>query len=326
MNEITRENYREFDAINYSTLSSLDKHPSEVDKDKDFSDGIQNGDLLDLFCYDGEDAVHEKYYVSSLTSTPSDAIKEIVDQSPDYSDAALLHTARELNYGASTWKDSTILRKIEEAAGDYILELENAGGKPIITFETFAQMQQASKLLKNHQFTKDMFGPEWNYQVPLLAELEVKDGHKEAFKCLLDGIKDDGSNLIIVHDLKYTSSSLSYFPKDFKSWKYYLQASLYSDIVRELFGKDTIWYNVVYSSFENKVQKFHVDESVIQAGRDGFWDISYYRRGYKQLAFELLWHQQNNKWDYPYEVYMNGGERTISLPTKEFKLLRCSDT
>jgi len=312
--QVTRENYRDFDAINYSKLSSLDKHPSEVDKDKDFSDGIRNGDLLDIFCYDGEDAVHQKYHVSTLTSTPSDAIKEIIDQSPDYSDAALLHTARELNYGASSWKDSTILRKIEESAGEYILELENAGGKPIITFDVYAQMQQAAKLLKNHQFTKDMFGPNWEHQVPLVAELKINQGQKHPFKCLLDGIYNEDKNLIIIHDLKYSSSSLSYFPKDFKSWKYYLQASLYTDIVRELFGKDTIWYNVVYSSLENKVQKFHVDESMIEAGREGFHDFSYYRRGYRQLAFELLWHQENDKWEYPYEVYMNNGEQTISAP------------
>lgn len=314
--DISREEYREYDAINYSKLASLDKHPSKVNEEKDFSDGIQNGDLLDLFCYDGEDAVHEKYYVSSITQMPSDAIKEIIEQSPDFSEAALLHTARDLNYGASNWKDSTILNKItENGGGEYMMELENAAGRPIINFETFAEMQQASNLLKNHPFTKDMFGHGWEHQKPLVAQLHIHDGDPVTFKGLLDGIKvDKDRDMIFLHDLKYMSSPLSYFPNDFKKWRYYLQASLYSDIVREIYDMPTVWYNVVYSSLENKVQKFLVTEDMIIGGRKGFHDISYGRKGYCELAEEYLWHVEHDKWDYPRDVYLNNGVETIDLP------------
>lgn len=34
-------------------------------------------------------------------------------------------------------------------------------------------------------------------------------------------------------------------------------------------------------------------------------------KGYDQLAAELAWHTVNDQWDYPYEIYMNGGEVEI---------------
>jgi hypothetical protein len=34
-------------------------------------------------------------------------------------------------------------------------------------------------------------------------------------------------------------------------------------------------------------------------------------KGFVQLAEELNWHTATDNWEYPYEVYMNGGEVEI---------------
>ena len=322
MDEITRENYREYDAINYSKLSALTDHPSKVNEEKDFSDGIRNGDVLDLFVYEGEDAVHDKYHISTLTSLPSDIMQQIVDEAPNYEDATLIQTARNLDYGGSNWKDSTILRKIEEQAGEYMMDRENAGDKPIISWETFTQMQQADKMLKNHPFTKRFFTEDWEFQKPITQQIHIDDGDPVKFKGLLDGITvNEEDKKIVIQDLKYMSSPLRYFPSDFMKWRYYLQASLYHDLAMHHNSSSEaldIWnvtfYNVVYSSYDEKVQAFKVDHSMIVGGRKGFTKASGVPvKGYKELASELLWHQDTDSWDYPYEVYKNGGYSVIQL-------------
>lgn len=318
--ELTRENYRAYDAINYSKLSALVDHPSKVNEEKDFSDGLRNGDLLDMFCYDGEDAVHEKYYVSTITQMPSDTIKEIIEASPNYEEGTLIQTARDMGYGASNWKDSTILRKLEENGGaEYMMELENAGDKPIISFEKFTEMQQASNLILNHKFTNRFFGDGWQYQKPMKADLHIDCEDPVTFKGLFDGIKVyEDNKKVIVHDLKYMSGELKYFPSDFMRWKYYIQASLYHDIAAANFRVDDAtpydveYYNVVYSSMEHKVQNFRIDNSMIVGGRKGFTKASGVPvKGYEELAAELIWHQNKNKWEYPYEVYNNNGTSVI---------------
>lgn len=309
MEEINRDNYREFDAINYSKLSALSDYPAKVNEDRSFS---ENGNVLDLFCYEGEQAVHDEYHVSSLSSLPSEDMMNIVDLAPNYEDATLIQTAREYGYGADSWKDSTILRHIEEKAGDYILDLENAGDKKIIDWEMFTEMQRASKLLKSHEFTRDFFTAEWDFQVPVLTEVDI-EGEPTKFKGLLDGMKED-EDVVIIHDLKFSSISLKSFPSQFMSWNYYLQAGQYTDIIKRETGKTTLFYNVVYSSVNKRVQKYIVSPDMIQVGIYG--GIGYTGRkvkGYRELAKELLWHQKYNKWEYPYEVYQNDGVGTVDF-------------
>lgn len=310
MNEpITRENYREYDAINYSKLKALSDHPQKVLQKIAWSEGLQNGDLLDLILFDGEEKLREKYYISSREEDPSDKIKEIIQTSTEYDKDTLVSTARMLNYGGANWGDDTIYGKIIEKGGsEYIEELEEAGNRKIITFEQYAEMKRAASLLRDHPFTKDYFTDEWQNQVPLLYKLNVSEENAPLFKGLLDGLSVV-KNVAFIFDLKYTSRSLSAFRNQFFSWKYYLQASLYTDLA--LKETDCDYFDtkyVVYSSQDNKVGVFNVDSSMYKLGKlGGTGYTGKYIKGYRQLAKELIWHQENDLWEYPYEVYQNNG-------------------
>lgn len=301
--DFNRDTYRGYDAVNYSKLSSLDKNPKSVNEDKDFSDGLRNGDVLDLLCFE-EEKFHEKYYVSTVGKLPSDAIKAIIDHvmtMEEYKSEDFVRVARAFEYGAPNWKDDTIYKKIMDDGEDYIQMLAQANDRIIIDFETYEMLKDATTDLKTDERTKQLFGG--NYQVPLLGMLDVNDDLSTLYKCLLDSLVEAGDKMIM-YDLKYTSSSLSYFQSDFKKWRYYLQASLYSDIVAKAYNKPVDVYYVIWSSVDRKPALFKISEETLKLGRDGGILYNGQRaKGYKQLTEELIWHQKNDLWDYPYQYY-----------------------
>jgi len=305
---ITRETYREYDAINYSTLSALSKSPLDVHKEKDFSDGLRNGDMLDILCFDGEDAFAEKYYVSDLDESdmPSDTIKEIIDRSGDLSDESFLDIAKQINYGQS-WKEDTIIRKVLEGGIRYIDQLKSAGDRKIISFELYADMKKASSMLVESPLTKRFF-EDAEFQKPMTADLHVSDDHPEVeFKSLLDIYKEEDSK-VIVGDLKYTSSPLRMFEYEYLRWRYDLQAAIYSNVAAKSTPREVIFYNIVYSSFDNEVYPFKISKNTIARGEHGgFKPNGRFYKGYRELAKEYIWHKQNDKWDLPYEFYVNDG-------------------
>ena len=301
---ITRENYREYDAINYSTLSALNTHPKQV-KEKKYSEGIRYGSMLDTLCFDGEDIFHNEYYVSTLDNKdiPSDNIKAVIHGS-DLSDEGILQTAKKINYGQS-WNSETILNKVKVGGEKYISFLEESKGKDIISLEMFADLSRAVELLKTSPNTSKFF-QDADFQRPLTTDLLIEGDIKASFKCLCDIYAEDNYE-IIVADLKFTSGSLKAF-RDyaFLKWRYDLQASIYSTIPGNITKKPVSFYNLVYSGSDNAVFAFKVDNETLYCGANGGVTNRGKRyKGYKELAKEYIWHQQHDIWSLPYEFCVN---------------------
>ena len=300
---ITRENYREYDAVNYSTLSSLSKHPSKVIEERDWSDGIQSGDVLDILCFDGEEALFEKYYVSEFSDRdlPSNTVKQIIDESGDYSDESLLDVAKRINYGQS-WSEETILRKIFEGGQKYINLLEESGNRKVIGLDFYTSMFNAADQVKNDPNTR-MFFEGAEFQKPMTTNIKIEDSDV-AFKCLCDIYIND-REAVIVGDLKFTSKPLSSFEYEFMKWRYDIQSSLYSTIPRLITNKPVEFYNIVYSSTDRAVYRFKVHQSTIYCGEHGGTINGRDYKGWKELTKEYLWHKKHNIWNLPYEFCVN---------------------
>lgn len=298
---ITRENYREYDAINYSKLSSLDKSPKDVHEGK-FNEGIRTGSMLDMLCFDGEEEFFNKIYVSSLKDSdlPSDAVKKIIDNCGDFSDESLLDTANLLNYGQS-WKPETRLNKILESGEAYIRELENSADKEIISLEFYTYLNKAVEKIKTDPSTRSFF-EDSDFQKPLVAELMI-EGSKHKFKCLCDIYEE--SHKIIIADLKFTSRPLSSFEYDFIKWRYDLQAGLYTSIAGEIAKKPVEFYNIAYSQADDTVFKFKSSPKTLYCGKYGGTINGRKYKGYQQLAKEFIWHTEHDSWELPYEFCVN---------------------
>jgi hypothetical protein len=300
--QITRENYRAFDAVNYSKLSALSKDPKKVNEEKDWSDGLGSGDILDILCFDGEDAFHEKYYIDANTEKlPSETVVELLRSVESYDDEAIIQKAAQMNYGQS-WKPDTLIGKVKDSVGlNYIKMLEESKGKRVIDYQTYVNLVNGVDMLKSDPNTKSFFENS-EYQVPVTEELTV-EGEPVRFKGLLDILEVTG-DYNIVADLKYTSSSLKYFESDFIKWRYDLQSALYSDLISKYNKRPTAYFILVYSAFDSTVKPFRVPEFTISCGRHGgFTDRGRQMKGYIELTKEYLWHKQHDKWDLPYEIY-----------------------
>lgn len=310
---INVDNYRAHPAINYSKLSALDKHPSKINEEKDFSDGLRNGDILDILCFD-PDKFEKKYYVSDQNSLPTEIIQAIIKETPSTSDEDLIATARNLEFGASNWKDDTILNKIKSNGGqEYIDTIISARGRHIVSLTDYTMLYEARNTLFNHSFTKDLFEKS-DYQVPYLGQVKDLDNNLVKAKCLLD-IRQDKGDYILITDLKYSSSPLNMFPGEYIRWKYYLQASLYSDIVEDVEKKPVFFQFVIFSSVDKLPLVYTVTELSKESGRFGAYKKSngYFIKGYKQLIKEYNWHINTGKFDYPYEVYENNGKIELDV-------------
>lgn len=336
MSSITRQEYRDYDALNYSRLSDLDKHPSKVHEERELSEGATRGDILDTLLFDGEEKFHEDYHVSTLDDTPSDTIIEIIEgaKPEGYSEDALLLSAERVGYGGDNWKPSTILGKIMDKGEAYIEDLQKAEGKTVVSWELFSQMQRAASTLKQHEFTKDFFTEGWEYQVPYSNSLELEmtpptpEHEKEkvetaAFKGLLDGINLE-LDFPTIFDLKFTSHPLNKFKGQFFKWRYDLQTAIYADLVwkteEKIQNTGLRYLLVVYSGYENSVRVFQPTSTTLAYGRDGGHTYTgALRKGYRQLAKDFLWHEKHNKWDHPREVYENDGVDLIRHMMPSFK-------
>jgi hypothetical protein len=335
MIDINRENYREYDAINYSMLSQLDKNPSGVqDEDREWTDGMAFGTLVDYMCFEPS-KVQEEFYVSEADREPSKTAKKLADWMLNRYD---LHVDSNGDVGPDPLDD--LLEEAEEAVGsstsferyggvDYLKEQIESQDKHIINPDLYNKARDATITLKTHPFTKHYFistNKEVQFQVPIVWDpSEWDDDIKWMAKSLLDIVLiDHEEGTVTPVDLKTTSRSVYKFPNAFLRWRYYLQASYYwhglyqrvkshdeiSDYVVKPFefvviSQKDVQHPLVYTTTENTLLK----------GRDGGhlerWNTDV--RGWTQLIKDLKWHEKEGKWNYSREIYENNGQIELDV-------------
>lgn len=347
MERITRDNYREHPAINQSLLKALAKHPQNVlEEDKDWSDGLEFGDALDILLFTPE-KFDEEYYVTNMDNLPSDNVKAIMELVVDgleegqkATDEDVLRAAAEVNYGQS-WNEGTILRKVlvDGKGAEYGNILVESLGKRTLSIDRHMQITKAVDTLKNHEFTKRFISDplpdhmERLVQVPLMAPCPSLPVW---FKGLLDLIIIDHEKKIIYPwDLKSTGTNVLYFESQFMKFRYDLQAALYSYIIEIIVatcgeGDDPELYGFSFDPSGYQVANFgfivigsqDVNNPILYRCRDeelaaglygGTTTQGYEYKGAMQLAEELLWHRRTGKWDYPKDVYDAGGILEINV-------------
>ncbi len=333
--QINRENYREYDAINYSMLSQLDKNPSGVqDDDRPWSDGMAFGTLVDYMCFEPR-KVQEEFYVSEADREPSKTAKSLADWILNEYD---LHVDSEGNIGPNPLDN--LLEEAEEAVGsstsferyggvDYLKEQIESKDKKVVEPDLYNKARDATMTLKTHPFTRGYFtstNKEVQFQVPIVWDpSEYDDDIKWMAKSLLDIVLIDHEEQTVTPvDLKTTSRSIYKFPNEFLRWRYYLQASYYwhglyqrvnnndkiSDYIMKPFefvviSQKDVYHPLVYPTTENTLQK----------GKDGGhlerWNTDV--RGWIQLIKDLKWHEREGKWNYSREIYENNGKVELSV-------------
>lgn len=322
---MTKEEYFNLDAVNCSLISALATHPQAakriLDGEKKTSPGLNFGSLVDCLVFTLDEFTKE-FYVGKF-SRPADKLGELIDAyinikenifKNDYDVTGpneIILAAREKTQYQMNWKNDTIIEKVKPLIDSYLLDLSDANSRTIIENEQLEKAQNVVETLKTNEFTKGIFNSH-----PNPNDIEIITQHVLIFfengidfKCMLDRFFiHKSTNSIFPYDLKtYTES----FKSNYYKYKYYYQAALYSHALKVTYPQYKICpFRFIAADSDNikppiiyEVPQKHIN--IAEFG--GRFNDGYYRPGWRQLAENLIWHKNNNKWDYTYEQYNNNG-------------------
>lgn len=258
---VTEPVYREYNALSQSTISKyaregFNKISSLFDRIETAS--LTFGSIVDCLVTEPEE-FDNRFMVADFPKI-SDTQKSIVEClfSKDYicslkeiPDNDLLKAIEQFKY-QQNWKPETRIRVIKENCSEYWDMLTLSNGKKVISTEEYNNAVECVTALKTSEATKMWFDDNpFNTDLKGWYQLKFKyEFSNIPVKCMFDRIVVDYKRKIIYPcDLK-TSSSMEYeFFKSFMKWNYYIQANMYSWILREILKKDEFFKDFIIDDF-----------------------------------------------------------------------------
>lgn len=330
---MTKEAFHAVQGVSYSKLSKLADGPiaylSSLERPPKGS-GLDLGSLVDKKLTD-PDHFNDEFYVMTATIPESDMMKAFAEVYAETGDQEEAWRKSGFKIGLDR-----VLTKFQTEGLQYYNALILGKDKNIVDASMVMKANQIVNQLQSNPFTKKYFIPENDsieikFQVPIIWKANILDLITDStlevvFKGIIDILYIDHHNkLIYVFDIKTGSEG---FFKSFWKFKYYLQGSMYTEGVLEVFGEQFPDYNIIPAKFvyadANLIHPptiFSMTNEDVVCGKHGYYahgpsgvsKLKY--KGYVQLAEELNWHINTNQWDYPYEVYKTNGEVEIDAFT-----------
>lgn len=252
--DVSEETYRADPALSYSTLARFEREGfNNLDKlfDRIETPSLVFGSAVDSIITGGQEEFESRFLVAEFPST-SDTIMKIVndifrefcdthrslDSVPDDD---IIHRASSFNYQPN-WRPETRAKVIREKGADYYNLLFIAGDKTILDTQTYQDVCNAVRALKESNSIRFYFAENNPFEPDIERFYQLK------FKGEFNGIKyRNMADLIIVNhkekwvkpvDLKTSSHTEWDFYKSFVDWRYDIQARLYWAIIRQNMDKD----------------------------------------------------------------------------------------
>lgn len=249
--------YRADSAISYSTLARYEREGfNNIDKlfDKIETPSLVFGSAVDAIITGGQEEFDEKFMVAEFPSTPDSITKIVKSLFSQYRDSyrslvtipddAIIKETEYQSYQMN-WKPETRAKVIKEKGADYYNLLFIAGSRTILDTQTYQDVCNAVRALKESKATKFYFADDNPFEPNIERFYQLK------FKACLEGIdyRCMFDEIVIFHDTKEilpidlkTSCKLSDkewdFPKHYVEWNYQLQNRLYVRILQDNILKD----------------------------------------------------------------------------------------
>lgn len=258
------------------------------------------GSAVDCLVTRGTQQFEQEFYVSKLENKPSDTVKSIINEvfyksgitleqiglfAPNFSDYTqlILESCNSHNY-QSNWKDDTRINKILENY-EYWNELVESNGKTILTTEDESLINKiVLNLLQNdntkYYFTTFAEEKEIVNQLHINFEIEGVE-----CKALLDGvIVNTEEKTLEPFDIKTTSDRIINFPKSVRKFGYFIQASFYTEALKQWKARHKIYKDYKIKNFMFVVSSllepespmlFKCTDDIIYVGKYGRGKINY---------------------------------------------------
>lgn len=252
--QVSEEEYRADPALSYSTLARYEREGfNNLDKlfDRIETSSLTFGSAVDSIITGGQEEFDERFMVAEFPSMPDSIVKIIKSLYKQYAgtyrsllnipDNSIIRETEDQNYQMN-WKPETRVKVIREKGTDYYNLLFVAGDRCIIDTQTYQDVVNAVRVLKESSSTKLYFADDNPFEPDIERLYQLK------FKGEFDGITyRNMADLIIVNhkekwvkpvDLKTSSHTEWDFYKSFVDWRYDIQARLYWSIIRQNMDKD----------------------------------------------------------------------------------------
>lgn len=252
--QVSEEEYRADPALSYSTLARYEREGfNNLDKlfDRIETPSLTFGSAVDSIITGGQEEFDERFMVAEFPPIPDSIVKIIKSLYKQYAgtyrsllnipDNSIIRETEDQNYQMN-WKPETRAKVIREKGTDYYNLLFVAGDRCIIDTQTYQDVVNAVRALKEGSSTKLYFADDNPFEPDIERLYQLK------FKGEFDGITyRNMADLIIVNhkekwvkpvDLKTSSHTEWDFYKSFVDWRYDIQARLYWAIIRQNMDKD----------------------------------------------------------------------------------------
>ena len=256
---VTEEEYRADTSLSYSTIAKYEREGfNNLDKlfDKIETPSLLFGSAVDSIITGGQEEFDERFIVAEFPSTPDSIIKIVkslfYQYGEDYRslvsipDESVIKETEFQSYQMN-WKPETRAKVVKEKGADYYNLLFIASNKTILDSQTYQDVCNAVKALKESPSTKFYFAEDNPF------EPEIERLYQLKFKGVFDGVGyRNMADLIIVNhkekwvkpvDLKTSSHTEWDFFKSFVDCRYDIQARLYWAIIRQNMDKDEYFRN-----------------------------------------------------------------------------------
>lgn len=252
--QVSEEEYRADPALSYSTLARYEREGfNNLDKlfDRVETPSLTFGSAVDSIITGGQKEFDERFMVAEFPSLPDSIVKIIKFLYKQYAgtyrslrnipDNSIIRETEAQNYQMN-WKPETRAKVIREKGADYYNLLFVAGDRCIIDTQTYQDVINAVKALKESDATKFYFAEDNPFEPDIERLYQLK------FKGRFFGVEyRNMADLIVVShkekwvkpvDLKTSSHTEWDFYKSFVEWQYQIQARLYWSIIRQNMNND----------------------------------------------------------------------------------------
>lgn len=252
--QVDEPEYRADNAYSYSTIAKFDREGFEkLDSlfDRVESPSLLFGSCVDTLLTDGQEAFDSRFFVADFPEI-QDTIKKIVEElfnsyADTYDDLnnipdKYIIPMTEIYEYQRNWKPETRAKVIKEKGSEYYNLKYLAGDKTIITSALYGDVLSCVESLKTAESTKWYFEDNnpFDDSIERLYQLKFKGEYEGiSLRCMADLIMVDHKNKIIYPcDLKTSYKAEWDFWKSFIEWRYFIQANLYAEIIRQNIEKD----------------------------------------------------------------------------------------
>lgn len=330
---VSEEEYRRDKAFSYSTLSAFLKEGPEilVHKERVDTDSLRFGSLVDCLITEPE-TLNERFLISDFKK-PSEKVINILNsiwdslENPEddltkVDDSTILRACEKYDY-CSNYKDSTKLKYLMEGK-EYFRLLTIKDNKILISQEDYELAEDCVNELQTNPFTANIINVsndpmvEDLYQLKFKTSLKIQDAIIPV-RCMFDKIRVDHSKKIIYpFDLKTTSKKEFKFGSSAIEWNYYIQATLYRDILLKIIAEDSYFSDFTVDPFRFIViNRYKRKPMLWRYDQDNYlYRTLLERKGYKdyiELLYDANWHMTTGRFDYPRSVYINNGELEMNI-------------